>query len=63
MASLLKKRETRHKDMIDTYYLMINEAEKYRDKENAAALIMQKDWRMFKVKWKFADKKNASLKI
>jgi hypothetical protein len=40
MASLLKKRETRHKNMIDTYYLMINEAEKYRDMENAAALII-----------------------
>ena len=62
MASLLKKRETRHKNMIDTYYLMINEAEKYRDMENAAALIIQKDWRMFKVKWKFQDKKKATVK-
>jgi hypothetical protein len=40
MASFLKKREARHKDMIDSYYRMINEAEKYRDKENAAALII-----------------------
>ena len=40
MAALLKKREQRHKNMIDTYYLMLNEAEKYKDKENAAAVIM-----------------------
>ena len=33
--------------MIDTYYLKLNEAEKYRDKENSAAVIMQKDWRVF----------------
>ena len=39
---------------------MVNEAEKYRDKENAAAIIIQKDWRMFKVKWKFDDKKRAT---
>jgi len=63
MASLLKKREARHKDMIDTYYLKLNEAEKYRDKENSAAIIIQKDWRMFKIKWKFDDKKRATLKI
>jgi hypothetical protein len=42
---------------------MLNEAEKFRDKENAAAIIIQKDWRMFKVKWKFDDKKRATLKI
>lgn len=63
MASLLKKREARHKDMIDTYYLKLNEAEKYRDKENSAAIIIQKDWRMFKIKWKFDDKKRATLKM
>lgn len=40
MALLLKKREARHRDMIDTYYLKLNEAEKYRDKENSAAIII-----------------------
>ena len=63
MASLLKKREARHKDMIDTYYLKLNEAEKFRSKENSAAIIIQKDWRMFKVKWKFDDKKGTLAKI
>ena len=63
MALLLKKREARHREMVETYYLKLNEAEKYRDMENSAAIIMQKDWRMFKVKWKFDDKKRATLKI
>ena len=63
MAVYLKKRESRHRDMIDTYFVMLNEVEKYRQKENSAALIIQKDWRMLKVKWKFQDKKNASLRI
>jgi len=63
MAVYLKKRETRHRDMIDTYFCMLNEVEKFRQKENSAALIIQKDWRMLKVKWKFQDKKNASLRI
>ena len=49
--------------MIDTYFVMLNEVEKYRQKENSAAVIIQKDWRMLKVKWKFQDKKNASLRI
>ena len=63
MAQYVRKRESRHRDLIDSYYQMLNEAEKYRDKENAAAIIIQKDWRMFKVKWKFDDKKRATLKI
>ena len=56
MALYVRKRESRHRDLIDSYYQMLNEAEKYRDKENAAAIIIQKDWRMFKVKWKYDDK-------
>ena len=63
MALYLKKREGRHRDLIDQYFTMLNEAEKFRDKENAAAIIIQKDWRMFKVKWKFDDKKRAALKM
>jgi len=35
---------------------MVNEAEKFRDKENAAGLVIQKYWRMFRVKWKYCDK-------
>ena len=42
---------------------MLNEAEKYRAKENAAAIIIQKDWRMLKVKWNFDDKKRATQKV
>ena len=53
MAVYLKKREKRHRDLVDSYYTMVNEAEKYRDKENSAALVIQKYWRMFRVKWKF----------
>ena len=63
MASIYKKRQERHNNIVDTYYKMLNEAEKFRDKENSAAVIIQKDWRMFKVKWKFDDKKRATLKI
>ena len=63
MALYLKKRERRHRDLIDQYFSMLNEAEKFRDKENAAAIIIQKCWRMFKIKWKFDDKKRATLKI
>ena len=40
MAVYLKKREKRHRDLIDQYYNMVNEAEKFRDKENAAAIII-----------------------
>jgi len=53
MAVYLKKRDKRHRDLVDSYYTMVNEAEKFRDKENAAALVTQKYWRMFRVKWKF----------
>jgi hypothetical protein len=53
MAVYLKKRDRRHRDLVDSYYTMVNEAEKFRDKENAAALGIQKYWRMFRVKWKF----------
>ena len=40
MAQYLKKREARHRDMINTYFTMVNEVEKYRDKETAAAMII-----------------------
>ena len=63
MAQYLKKRDARHRDMINSYFTMLNEVEKFRDQETSAALIIQKDWRMLKVKWKFSDKKNASLRI
>ena len=63
MAKYLQKVESRHRDMIDTYYRMLNEAEKYRPQENAAAIVIQKDWRMFKIKWQHNDKKRAILKI
>ena len=63
MAVYLKKRQERHRDIIDSYYKMLNEAEKYRDKENSAAIIIQKYWRMFKIKWKYDDKQRATVKI
>ena len=63
MALYLKKRQERHRDVIDSYYHMLNEAEKYRDMENSAALIIQKYWRMFWIKWKFDKKKKYTLKI
>ena len=53
MALYLKKREQRQKDIINSYYLMLNEAQKYRDRENSAAVVIQKYWRMFSTKWKF----------
>lgn len=63
MAAYLKKREKRHRDLIDQYYNMVNEAEKFRDKENSGAIVIQKCWRMFKVKWNFDDKRRAVQKI
>lgn len=59
MAQYLKKREARHRDMIDNYYLRINEAEKNRDQEVAAATTIQKWQRMYWEKWKFQDKKSS----
>ena len=43
MAVYLKKREARHRDMIDKYFDMLNEVEKFREKENYAAVVIQKD--------------------
>ena len=40
MALFLRKREARHKDLIDSYYEQLNLAEKYRDRENAAAMVI-----------------------
>ena len=40
MAVYLRKLESRHRDLVDSYYIMVNEAEKYRAKENSAALII-----------------------
>ena len=40
MAVYLRKRESRNRDLVDSYYMMVNEAEKYRAKENSAALII-----------------------
>ena len=40
MASIFKKRLERHNNLVDTYYKMLNEAEKFRDKENSAAVII-----------------------
>ena len=33
--------------------MMLNEAEKYRDRENNAAMVIQKTWQMLKLKWKY----------
>ena len=60
MAVYLKKREQRHRDIIDSYYRLLNEAEKYAAKETAAAIIVQKDIRMFRVKWNYEQKKRAT---
>ncbi len=40
MAIILKKRDNRHQDLINSYYDRVNEAEKFKDRENAAALII-----------------------
>ena len=39
---------------------MLNEAQKYRDRETSAAVVIQKYWRMFSTKWKFLAKIKAS---
>ena len=63
MAVYLKKRESRHRDIIDSYYVRLNEAEKNRDKEIDAAIRIQKWQRMFWQKWKLQDKRKAVTRI
>ena len=64
-------REERYQDIVDTYYallmylflrlltLLCSETEKYRDKEKQAAINIQKNWRMLKVKWGYQTKLNS----
>ena len=63
MALFLRKREARHKDLIDSYYEQLNLAEKYRDRENAAAMVIQKTWHMLKLKWKFDSIQRSTRKV
>ena len=63
MAKYLEKRNQRHRDVIDTYYHMLNEAEKYRERETAAALTIQRYWFFLKYKWRRQDERRACLTI
>ena len=63
MSKYLEKREQRHRDVIDTYYQMVNEAEKYRDREIDAAVTIQKYWYNLKYKWRKMAEYRACLKI
>lgn len=47
MALFLKKRETRHRGIIDDYFININEAQNERELDNASAVRIQKWIRMF----------------
>jgi hypothetical protein len=40
-------------DQINSYPYYFSEAEKWRDKERLAAIDIQKNWRMLKVKWNY----------
>lgn len=40
MSKYLQKREQRHRDIIDSYYQRLNEAEKFREQETNAAITI-----------------------
>lgn len=42
---------------------MCSETEKHRDTEREAAIAIQKNWRMLKIKWSFEKKVRACVKI
>ena len=63
MAKYLEKRQQRHRDIIDSYYLRLNEAEKFREMETNAAITIQKYWFNLKYKWKRQDENRACLMI
>lgn len=63
MALYLKKREARHRDVIDSYYAMLNEAEKYRERETFAAKTLQRCWHNLKRKWQRDAEYRACLMI
>jgi hypothetical protein len=44
-------------------FRLFSETEKYREKERLAAIAIQTNWRMLKVKWNFAKKVRACLFI
>ena len=66
MALYYQRKQEIKQEVIDTYYdlmkytshishsnLFFSTAEKYRDKETKAAIDIQKNWRMLKVKWHY----------
>ncbi|CDW79153.1 iq calmodulin-binding motif family protein [Stylonychia lemnae] len=53
MALFLQQRQARKQEVIDSYYEALIETEKYREKEKQAAIDIQKNWRMLKVKWHY----------
>ena len=63
MATYFKKRQARHEGLIDEYYQRLNDAEKYQQKENAAAMVIQKCWVMFKTKWNYDDKQRSCRRV
>ena len=63
MAIYLRKRDERHRDIIDSYYQRLNEAEKFREEETNAAITIQKYWFNLKYKWKRQDENRACLMI
>ena len=63
MAAFLRKRKQRHQGLIDDYYARLNEAEMHRDKETAAAMVIQKTWNMLKNKWKYDSIRRSVRKV
>ena len=55
--------ELSHLTFVYVRLFVISETEKHRDEEREAAITIQKNWRMLKIKWSFEQKVRACVKI
>lgn len=55
--------ELSHLTFVYVLLFVISETEKHRDEGREAAITIQKNWRMLKIKWSFEQKVRACVKI